>query len=257
MQLTSLLFVTWEHGRIWCKTQKALSFLNYWTPHHPHPFIADQPFYTETTCSDTNKNPQPVLSLSPLSEDNTHALPILCVWRLSGAGAAFLIPPFIAGCALLIGPPVAWGEYDHALPPVHRGPEIFTSRSCWAHGLLLLIACLKSIMHLQWPHPWDWITSMRLACREIQHERRRVSVRVFVSPCAVSVKCDICSYNSLLHFWKPVRFYKGQISSCFFRLFSQKILLCLTLTTEHVIIHCQLHLTHTQTHGHTHTHFPF
>lgn len=89
---------------------------------------------------------------------------------------------------------------------------------------------LKSIRHLQWPHPWDWITSMRPCQREIQLESH---IFLFLQQF-----WSMSAFTELLDY--PLR--------------EAEHLLCSYHKIEWLIIHCQLYLTSTHT---VHMLFPF
>lgn len=92
--------------------------------------------------------------------------------------------------------PWPWGAYDRALPPEHKGPEIFRPGSRWVDSCSRL-PCLKVNNTPAVTPSRDRITSMRLAAGKLRSEIQFVCV-CMVLWCFCPM-CKICS--SLL---KPV-----------------------------------------------------
>lgn len=98
---------------------------------------------------------------------------------------------------------------------------------------------LKSITHLQWPH--QETESHR--CGSPQGNAAVIfSLCVFVCASDVSVQCVRFATVS----WSLSAAWKGQNSSCNFRLVSRGELSCFYGQRERLIIRCQLHSSHTK-----------
>lgn len=179
-------------GLMSCEIQDAPSVVNGWNPS----------MFSFWSASDTDASaPADILQQSHPSSSSRkqHTGFPHCVLRLLMAGCCIFNVVFFfsfQAAEFLIDLPWPWGAYDHALPPEHRGPEIFRPGSCCRDSCSRLPHLKVNNTPAVTPSR-DGITSMNLAAGKLRSDIQ------FVCICIVLWcfwwTCEIC--NSFL---KPV-----------------------------------------------------